>query len=159
MVAALIEEGTTAPLPVMLALHRRRKEFRAALSAAVEHGQIEALLATLIDLALEAIEIGDRLVHEIAPVFKSTAGALGAKGLAPLEAAAAARAVFGTVLVGHDDETPPPERSLAIAAAVRQARGDGLINAIELGGGTVWSPEATRRAVSDRRGGAGQRDI
>jgi hypothetical protein len=156
IVAAMIEVETTAPLPVMLTLYRRRKEFRAALSAVVEHRQVEALLATLIDLALDAIEIGDRLVHEIAPLFKSIADALGANGLAPLEAAVAARAVFGTVLVEHDDETPPPERSLAIATAVRQARDDGLIDAIELRGGTVWSPEATRRAVSDRRGDAGQ---
>lgn len=156
MVATMIEVETAAPLPVMLALHRRRKEFRAALSAAGEHGQIEALLATLIDLALDAIDIGDRLIREIAPLFKSIADALGANGLAPLEAAAAARAVFGMVLVEHDGGTLPTERSLAIAAAVRQARDDGLIDAIELGGGTIWSPEATRRAVSDRRDGAGQ---
>jgi hypothetical protein len=149
MTTAAIEGGTAAPLPFLLALHRRRREFQAALSMAVEQGRLDLLLDTLIGLASDAIMIGDRIIDAVAPVFSAVTVALLANGVDNIEAAAGARAVFGTVLLEHDDLTEPPERARAARLALRAARDQGLMDVVAIGETGLWSASAVRRALSE----------
>jgi hypothetical protein len=144
MTAAFVEEGIAAPLPIMLALHRRRVEFEAALSVAVERGRLAVLLDVLIGLAFDAIGIGDRIIDAVAPALSTVMAALLADDTDSLEAVAETYAVFGTLLLEQDGVTAPPEHA---HRALEAARDRGLMNPIVVGEAIVWSAGAVRQAL------------
>ena len=148
MVTAALEEFTAGPLPVLPALHRQRGAFAAALSAAVEHGQLAPILDTLIDLASVAIGIGDRIIQAVAPGFAEIVEALVANGIERHQAMAAARAVLGAVLLEEDDLADPPERAQASHLALLVAQGRRLIDPIAAGDAALWSAAAVRQALA-----------
>jgi len=118
------------------------------LSVAVEQRGFAVLLDALIGLAFDAIGIGDRIIHAIAPALSTVTAALIADGTDSLEAAAAARALFETAVLERVDLTAPPKHARATHLALQAARDRGLIDAIAIGEAAVSSAGAIRQALS-----------